>query len=989
MIKQCPRCGSEDIYYSKKRRVFVCEDCDHIFTEQELSDEVECSCKGLELFFSYGHDQNRILIERIKRDLEARGHRVWIDNSEIKVGDNWRKEIVNGLLNAASVIAFLSEHSTRNPGVCLDELKIAVCVKGANIKTVLLESENRIRPPATISDIQWLDMSQWKEIKQYGDNVFEEWYTNKFAQLCESVEAAETLEFTGDICTLKQILVPYVNSEKEYKLLAKPYYGRRWLEERIEHWQDRGTSKALVVYGSPGSGKSAFAVNYSHYNSDVYGCFLCEWNREYTVNPHKFVHTLAFRLAAKIPDYRTILLHLLSDEACEMEKMSSEALFEYLVSYPLNNLIDGNRETGLIIVDGLDEAEQDGKNPLAHMFAACIETLPRWIKFIFTSRLEYNVTNEFQSFDSIDIVKDIPIGYNDIMAYLIRTLSVEIQQVTNKLEILNRICELSEGVFQYAVTLVDDIKSGHISVQDVNSFPRGLNDIYRTTICRQFPGAEDFEHVRSFLEILCISETTPEELVIRICGYTRYEYLKLLEKLGVLVTHSCRENGLVELSFSHKSYSDWFVDKRRAGCYYVDRYSGACRMAHYASAVIDSDAVKDTVLREYIRNHVGTYYLEAGCYEELEQFLLQHTQQLAPFWNVWNKFPETWNHEHLLKAFWESGDRDGYLRRLQREGNTAFIRWILEQEKTTHGIGRFSRQMVTTYIDIVHLSGEYSQAVDMANEYLSGFSVEQIKADSYLSMLAVRKIHNAMFFRPVNKLIDNAMEVYAWLDDRFPAVYNELLFLLGGNLGVLSGNWEFSNRWLSASDKYTGDHGLSDFEMRNSRKIADCLCAQNRYEEAKKLICEHISGVDIITNRYEAYLTGALGNIYVCAGYDDEALQCFEALRKYTLAKGIAGWTAHAYLGIANVYFKLGNVREADDYANRAAAIYKRIHQEWGIIMSDALLSACESRLGCEPIQVACRRALDRAKKLHYGSCAESIEALCCGKTNYLKLYFL
>ncbi|MCD8364935.1 MAG: toll/interleukin-1 receptor domain-containing protein, partial [Clostridiales bacterium] len=124
---------------------------------------------SLDLFFSYGHDRNRFLVERIRRDLEKRGHHVWIDTNEIKAGDHWRNDILNGILKASSVIAFLSEHSTRDPGVCLDELKIAVCVKGADIKTVLLEPENRIRPPSTLSEIQWLDMSDWYERKMRSD----------------------------------------------------------------------------------------------------------------------------------------------------------------------------------------------------------------------------------------------------------------------------------------------------------------------------------------------------------------------------------------------------------------------------------------------------------------------------------------------------------------------------------------------------------------------------------------------------------------------------------------------------------------------------------------------------------------------------------------------------------------------------------------------------------------------------------------------------
>lgn len=322
-MERCPFCGSEDIYYSKKRKIFVCEDCDEIFSEHQLSvfQEKDQSKVGLDLFFSYGHDKNRILVERIKQDLERRGHRVWIDTNEIKAGDHWRKDILNGIMKSANVIAFLSEHSTRNPGVCLDELKIAVCVKGANVKTVLLEPENKIRQPATLSDIQWLDMSEWAEIRKESQEQFEDWYREKFEELCSAIEADESFELNGEIHTLKKKLSPYLNTEKEYRLLSKEFYGRKWVEDYIEDWQGRQKTKALVIYGKPGSGKSAFSVNYSHYNSDVYGCFLCEWNREFSINPYQLIRTMAFRLATKLPDYRKLLLHQLEQVGTGLEEM--------------------------------------------------------------------------------------------------------------------------------------------------------------------------------------------------------------------------------------------------------------------------------------------------------------------------------------------------------------------------------------------------------------------------------------------------------------------------------------------------------------------------------------------------------------------------------------------------------------------------------------------------------------------------------------------
>ena len=141
----CPNCRSQNVYYSKKRSCYVCEDCAETFTPEP---EVERQT----VFFSYGHDGNIELVFRLKADLERRGHRVWIDTADIKSGDNWRRSITEGLTSASRVLSFLSRHSVRSPSVCLDELRIALCVKGSYIKTVLLEKEERGLSPHNVAE---------------------------------------------------------------------------------------------------------------------------------------------------------------------------------------------------------------------------------------------------------------------------------------------------------------------------------------------------------------------------------------------------------------------------------------------------------------------------------------------------------------------------------------------------------------------------------------------------------------------------------------------------------------------------------------------------------------------------------------------------------------------------------------------------------------------------------------------------------------------
>ena len=139
--------------------------------------------------------------------MERRGHKVWIDRSEIKSGDDWRQSITEGLLSSSGVISFLSKHSVRVPGVCLDELRIALSVKNGNIKTVLLEDEKQVSPPTSVSGIQWLDMSQWKDIYLQDENEWNAWYVAKLNEIIRVIEDESFESFSGDIENIKKHLI--------------------------------------------------------------------------------------------------------------------------------------------------------------------------------------------------------------------------------------------------------------------------------------------------------------------------------------------------------------------------------------------------------------------------------------------------------------------------------------------------------------------------------------------------------------------------------------------------------------------------------------------------------------------------------------------------------------------------------------------------------------------------------------------------------------
>ena len=186
----------------------------------------------MKLFFSYGHDKNETIVLRLKSDIEKRKHTVWIDKSEIKSGDDWRRSITSGILDSEFMVSFASNHSVRKPGVCLDELRIAVSVKGAQVQAVLLESD--VIPPTNIGYRQYIDMSNWMKMKDSPD--FEDWYAEKLKEIIEIIESPETVRYAEEMEYLKEKLHPDLSSAKKERLQQEYFCGGEWLAKGVQDW---------------------------------------------------------------------------------------------------------------------------------------------------------------------------------------------------------------------------------------------------------------------------------------------------------------------------------------------------------------------------------------------------------------------------------------------------------------------------------------------------------------------------------------------------------------------------------------------------------------------------------------------------------------------------------------------------------------------------------------------------------------------------------
>ena len=173
-----------------------------------------------------------------------------------------------------------------------------------------------------------------------------------------------------------------------------------------------------------------------------------------------------------------------------------------------------------------------------------------------------------------------------------------------------------------------------------------------------------------------------------------------------------------------------------------------------------------------------------------------------------------------------------------------------------------------------------------------------------------------------------------------------MLFLLGGHLVVLSGDFRFAGEWLKKAEDYAARIGDRDFQIRAARKKADLLCMEGEPEKALKLIGRYVTLDSPVRSRYEIYLLGTLGETYRQMGELFKAFQAFEKLLKITKLKGLTGWQCHACLGLANTGASSGrgNREDVAAYLSQAQDIYRKSDQAWGVI-NEIGRAACRERV--------------------------------------------
>ena len=616
------------------------------------------------LFFSYGHDENTELVDKFKKGLEESGYKVWMDYDGIGTWEDWRGKIVEGILNHDLAIVYLSEHSTRDSAanVCLNEIAL-ILDKPMKIKPILVESMDKVKPPITISHIQFLDLSEWRKIgngKIEGE-AFDGWYKEKLAEIIKGIEKDK--EFSGDIEVLKEVLKPLA-FQSDIARHIKYFTGREWVFSKYDEWLKDFNSRLLWITAGPGFGKTAVAANLVNNHPDaIIGALFCQRGSS---NPVELLMTISFQIAYRLEDYRAKLMKSLGisasidiesiksirDELIKIGEKSTYDLFRKLLKEPLQELI-GNGKKYVIVIDALDEvSDKEGNNPIAELIAHEFAELSENLSFIVTSRPDPSVVIQMQGYNPFridgasfkeDNVKDLINYIENSLKRLIVKGKINSLSKTELKDITDILIEKSEGMVLYLKLVFEGIKEGTLDINRLGDTLKGLYALYASQFGKKFTDEQYKNLIRPLLRIIITSlGPIPEELLYQILkrqitDFNKEKFVECVNLLGSYIASS--DEGL---KVFHKSLTDWLTTntKDSPNKYFIDSEEGMAEIAEY-------------LVEDFERGNPDNLYQEIKWQKQVKEWLPNFIESLS---SAWNNNPNLLNNFGLFLAMYSNNN---------------------------------------------------------------------------------------------------------------------------------------------------------------------------------------------------------------------------------------------------------------------------------------------------------------------------------------------
>lgn len=584
------------------------------------------------VFLSYGRGDASSLANRLRDELEGRGFTVWRDVEDIRAGQSWEQEIVEGIRQSDVVVALVTPHAVRrrNDGfntidnrdsVCLDEISQARF--GDPPRPVIPLRGLPCEIPFALFRFHCIDLCGWEK----NDDL----YRNGVRQLVQAIE--ESVVSGPPRKWWDDELRPWDFSAFLYEK-RRDFCGREWLFDELDAWcTAQQAERALLIVGNPGTGKSAIVAELTNRDVDgrIIGFHCCQADAEQTLEPWRFIRSLAAMIASRVEPFAEALRSprvkaALSEANCKDDPVSS---FENGILGPLETIGPPDDGVRLLLVDGLDEAltHRAASFNIVSLLATRVERLPKWLRLVATTRKDPAVLNRLQGLRARELDAQDPRNLKDIEAYVTRRLESPdlVEHLhsagTTGAAVAARLLERSEGNFLYVRQALDGIARHEFQPDRLDSLPPGLFGFYQGYFERQFPDEASYAPARKVLQIITAAQEplSPAQLAEATGMESRDELPGVLRQLSVYLPNRPDADGRPFYAVFHKSLADWLTaPELRGSMYSINRVAGHETLADLCWSEYRKGM---SSVSPYALSHLPTHLAATGRWELLEQVL--------------------------------------------------------------------------------------------------------------------------------------------------------------------------------------------------------------------------------------------------------------------------------------------------------------------------------------------------------------------------------
>ena len=368
------------------------------------------------------------------------------------------------------------------------------------------------------------------------------------------------------------------NCESDIAFLAARHdpATRQWLLKDFDKWfSDPGDSRAYVVLGDPGVGKSVMAgvlARRAKKAGHLGAAYFCRHNDSTRNDPRYLLGTIANQLCECSSEYDSSLggeggvTKMLGNS-----NLGVQELFTKLLQEPLH--MCHYTQKRLVVVDALDETQYESREDFLDLIMNRFPLLPNWLLFFITSRPENTVQLSLKKYNpcvricagNVERGNFYQQHQQDIKLFLGNCVNFSLFPFS-----VDDLAKKCSGSFLYAFYIAKDlnapVQSGE-SFQLVDLFPGDFDNFLRKNFKRVF----DKVGSSLFKKLFGCAIAAPAPLPVSFISYVLQREKSSISKQHVLDALSLFMMLSKSFAFLHNLIPAWLTDEDKARELFIDR----------------------------------------------------------------------------------------------------------------------------------------------------------------------------------------------------------------------------------------------------------------------------------------------------------------------------------------------------------------------------------------------------------------------------------